>query len=402
MSRIHVPAALGPVCPPDAGPYTTLVRGGLWPDPVTGAVSTPLYQSTTFAQPAVGQDTGYTYSRSANPTVEALERNLGAIEGSLPAACFATGMAAITALCLATLRSGDHVICGDVVYGGTVRLLRQVLAPLGVQASFVDGADPAAFRAALRPTTKLVLVESPANPTLKLTDIAAVAEVLEGHPARLAVDNTFLTPVLQRPLDLGADVVIYSTTKYTEGHNGTVGGAVLCVDEALDRQVRFVRNATGSGQSPFEAWLTLRGLKTLPLRMERHCANATEVARFLEAHDRVARVHFPGLDSFAQRALADRQQAGPGAIVAFEVTGGVQAGIDTMNGVRLCTLAENLGATETLITHPASMTHADVPAADRRAAGISDGLIRLSVGLEDAADLCADLDRALCGAGGAK
>lgn len=403
MSRFPVHSSdLGPVCPPDAGPYTTLVRGGLWPDPVTGAVSPPLYQSTTFAQPAVGQDLGYTYSRSANPTVEALERNLGALEQAPPAACFATGMAAITGLLLATVQAGDHVVCGDVVYGGTVRLLRQVLVPLGVEADFVDLSVPDRVFEVLRPNTKLVIVESPANPTLKLTDIAALARILADHPARLAVDNTFLTPVLQRPLELGADVVLYSTTKYTEGHNSTVGGAVLSRDAALNERIRFFRNATGIGQSPFQAWLTLKGLKTLPLRIERHCANATAVAEFLHEHPAVRTVHFPGLDSFPQRELALRQQSGPGGMLAFELQGGVPHGVHLANNVRLCTLAENLGAVETLLTHPASMTHADVPADDRAAAGITDGLIRLSVGLEDPADICADLDRALRSFGGAK
>lgn len=374
--------------------YTRIIHGGLAPDPATGAILTPIFQSTTFAQEAVGKDKGFTYSRSGNPTVAALERNLGAIEGSLPAACFATGMAAITVLLLATVKAGDHAVLSDVVYGGTVRLLRQVLADYGVRATFVDTSDLAKLAQAITAETRLVLVESPANPTLKLTDLAGAARVAHEAGALLAVDNTLL-PLLQEPLALGCDVVVYSTTKYIEGHNATVGGALLTRDEKLAERIRFYQNATGCIQSPFEAWLTLRGLKTLPLRIGRHSESAAVVARFLEGHRRVARVAYPFLDSFPQVELARRQQKAGGGMIAFEVVGGTAAGIRVMNSVELCTLAENLGAVETLITHPASMTHAPIPAAEREAIGITDGLVRLSVGLEDPEDLIADLDRAL-------
>jgi cystathionine beta-lyase/cystathionine gamma-synthase len=374
--------------------FTRLIHGGLSPDPTTGAILTPIYQATTYVQEAVGKDKGFTYSRTRNPTVAALERNLGELERALPASCFATGLAALTVLFLATLKGGDHAVVSDVVYGGTVRLLRQVFADLGVAASFVDPGDRAALAAAFRPETRLFLVESPANPTLKLTDFQAAAEAAHAHGALLAVDNTLL-PTVQEPLELGADVVLYSTTKYIEGHNATVGGALLTRDSGLAERFRFLQNAVGNIQAPFEAWLTLRGLKTLPLRMARHAENALTVARFLESHPRVERVAYPFLDSFPQVELARKQQANGGGMIAFEVKGGSDAGIRVMNSVRLCSLAENLGAVETLITHPASMTHAAIPPEERAAIGIGLGLVRLSVGLEDPEDLIADLEQAL-------
>jgi len=374
---------------------TRSIHAGLEPDPTTGAILTPIHQSTTFVQEAVGVDKGFTYTRSGNPTVAALERNLGALEGAGPAVSFATGMAALTALCHGLLRAGDRVVVSDVVYGGTVRLLRQVFAPFGIRAVFVDTSDSAALEVALREETRLVLVESPANPTLKLTDLRVAAGLAHDAGALLAVDNTFLTPALQRPLDLGADISVYSTTKHIEGHNSTVGGALIARDAALLERFRFIQNATGCAQSPFEAWLTLRGIKTLSLRIEQHSRNALEVAHFLEGHPSVARVWYPGLESFPQYELACEQQSSAGGLLAFELTGGVDAGIELMNTVELCSLAENLGAVETLITHPASMTHADVPAAERAAAGITDGLVRLSVGLEDPIDIIRDLEVAL-------
>jgi cystathionine beta-lyase/cystathionine gamma-synthase len=379
----------------DQGFSTRAIHAGLAPDAATGAILTPIYQTTTFVQEAVGQDKGFTYSRSGNPTVAALERNLGALEGAPPAVCFATGMAALTALCLALLRGGDRVVVSDVVYGGTVRLLRQVLAPFGVRTACADTASGNSLAAALREETRLVVIESPANPTLKLTDIALAAELTHAAGALLVVDGTLLTPALQQPFALGADLVVHSTTKYIEGHNATVGGAVLARDPALLEKLSFVRNATGCIQSPHEAWLTLRGIKTLALRMQRHSESALAVARFLASHPRVAQLSYPWLDSFPQLELARRQQRAGGGLIAFEVAGGAEAGIRVMNHVRLCALAENLGAVESLITHPASMTHAAIPAAERRAVGIGDGLIRLSVGLEEPADIIHDLDRAL-------
>jgi cystathionine beta-lyase/cystathionine gamma-synthase len=374
---------------------TTAVRGGLRPDPATGAVLTPIYQSTTYHQQAVGVHKGFTYSRAANPTVSALEEALGALENTPPAVCFATGTAAISALFLAVLKAGDHVVVSDVVYGGTVRLFQQILTNFNVEATFVDTSDRAAVAKSIQPNTKLVFIETPANPTLKLTDIAAIAKVAHDAGVRLAVDNTFLTPVLQRPLDLGADITLLSTTKYIEGHNSTVGGSIAARDEALIERLRVVRKTLGCIQSPQESWLTLRGLKTLPLRLQQHSANAQKVAEWLEQHPKIARVHFPGLESSPQHDLAQKQQALPGGMLAFELKGGAEAGIQLMNTVRLCLLAENLGAVETLITHPVSMTHSDVPVEIRERTGITDGLVRLSVGLENPADIIADLDAAL-------
>ena len=374
---------------------TLALHAGAYPDPSTGAMLTPIYQTTTYQQEAVGRDKGFTYSRSGNPTVSALERRLAALEGAEFCTCYATGLAATTALCLALLRSEDRVVCSQAVYGGTVRLFRQVLAPFGVTAEFVDTSDEQAFAAALRKPTVFVFIETPANPTLRLTDISLAARLSKEAEALLVVDNTLLTPALQRPFDLGADIVLHSTTKFIEGHNATVGGALITRDADLHERLAFARNAIGAIQSPFPAWLTLQGVKTLPLRMARHSENALRIARFLIAHDGVAEVIYPGLESFPQFELARRQQAAGGALIAFEVEGGVEAGIRLMNSVRLCALAENLGAAETIITHPASMTHADVPRSQREAAGITDGLVRLSVGLENPVDLIGDLVQAL-------
>jgi cystathionine beta-lyase/cystathionine gamma-synthase len=375
---------------------TLALHAGAVADPTTGALLTPIYQTTTYRQEAVGKDKGFTYSRSANPTVSALERRLAALEGAEYCTCYATGLAATTVLCLALLQSGDHVVVSQAVYGGTVRLFNQVLAAFGVTAEFVDTADEAALREAVnaRPT-RFVFIETPANPTLKLTDIEVAARVAHDANALLVVDNTLLTPALQKPLALQTDVVLHSTTKFIEGHNATVGGALITSDAELHERFLFTRNAIGAIQSPFPAWLTLQGVKTVGLRMAQHSENALRVARFLETHPQVTRLFYPGLESFAQFDLARKQQSSGGALIAFEIEGGVEAGIRLMNGVKLCALAENLGSAETLITHPASMTHADVPPAQREAAGITDGLVRLSVGLEDPADIIRDLSQAL-------
>ena len=374
---------------------TLAVHSGTCPDPVTGAMLTPIYQTTTYAQRAVGQDQGFTYSRSANPTVSALERRLASLEGAEFCTCYATGLAATTALCLALLQSGDRVVVSQAVYGGTVRLFKQVLAQFGVEADFIDTSDEAALADAFRRPARFLFLETPANPTLKLTDIQLASWHAHEAGALSVVDNTLLTPALQRPFQYGADVVLHSTTKFIEGHNATVGGALITTDAELQERFAFMRNATGCIQSPFPAWLTLQGVKTLAQRMRWHSENALAVARFLESHQRIRRVVYPGLRSFSQYELAQRQQRDGGALIAFEVAGGVEAGVRLMNAVGLCTLAENLGAAETIITHPASMTHADVPPEQRAAAGITDGLVRLSVGLEDAKDLIADLERAL-------
>jgi cystathionine beta-lyase/cystathionine gamma-synthase len=375
---------------------TLALHAGAFADPTTGALLTPIYQTTTYRQEAVGKDKGFTYSRSANPTVSALERRLAALEGADYCTCYATGLAATTVLCLALLRAGEHVVASQAVYGGTVRLFKQVLAQFGVTADFVDTADEATLRDALAAKrTRFVFIETPANPTLQLTDIALAAKIAHDAGALLVVDNTLLTPALQRPFELHADVVLHSTTKFIEGHNATIGGALITRDSELHERFAFTRNAIGAIQSPFPAWLTLQGVKTVGLRMAQHSANALLIAQFLETHPRVTKILYPGLESFPQFELASKQQTAGGALIAFEVEGGVEAGIRLMNNVQLCALAENLGSAETLITHPASMTHADVPASQRQAAGITDGLVRLSVGLEDPADVIRDLSRAL-------
>jgi cystathionine beta-lyase/cystathionine gamma-synthase len=377
---------------------TRAIHGGVQPDPTTGAILTPIFQSTTFVQEGVGIDKGYTYSRTGNPTVAALEASLGELEGGLPACCFATGMAATTTLFLALLKAGDRVVISDVVYGGTTRLLREVLGRFGVVAEFVDTSDLAAVEQALQKPARLLFIETPANPTMKLTDIAACAKLAKAAGALIAVDNTFLTPALQSPFELGADIIVYSTTKAIEGHNATVGGAVLVQDSKLDEQIRFVKGTAGTTQAPFEAWLTLKGIKTLPLRIEKHSRNALLVAKYLEQHEEIARVDYPWLDSFPQKELARRQQKDGGGLLSFELKGGVEAGKRLMSSLNLIALAENLGATESLITHPATMTHASVPVEERQRIGISDGLVRLSVGLENPNDIIADLEQALAAA----
>jgi cystathionine beta-lyase/cystathionine gamma-synthase len=381
--------------PADPFLETIALHGGTSPDPTTGAMLTPIYQTTTYRQPAVGEHKGYTYSRSGNPTVTALEGRLAAIEGAEFATAYVTGLAATTVLCLALLKAGDRVVLSQAVYGGTVRLLKQVLAPFGVESDFIDTSDADALAKALREPAQFVFIETPANPTLKLTDIELAATLAKEAGALLVVDNTLLTPALQRPLDLGADIILHSTTKFIEGHNATVGGALITRNAELHEKLAFIRNAIGAIQAAFPAWLTLQGVKTLPLRMAQHSANALRVAQFLESHPRVTWIAYPGLESFPQYELAQRQQTGSGALLAFEVEGGVEAGVRLMNSVRLCSLAENLGAAETLITHPVSMTHGDVPPEQRAAAGITDGLVRLSVGLENPDDLIADLEQAL-------
>jgi cystathionine gamma-lyase len=376
---------------------TKQIHAGVRPDPLTGSILTPVYQTTTYVQDSVDQylAKGYSYSRSANPTVSALEEKLTVLENGHACTCYSTGMAAIQAVVQATLSAGDHAVISDVAYGGTYRLCTKIYQRYGVEFTFADTANPDAVAAAVRNNTRLILTETPANPTLKLTDIAAVSEIATKRGIPHAVDNTFLTPYFQRPLELGADIVIHSTTKYFDGHNATVGGAVIAKTAELDSAIRFVQNATGVIMSPWVAWLTMQGTKTLSVRLERQSANALEIARFLEGHPKVECVRYPGLASFPQHELATRQAGGFGAMLWFEVRGGVGAGKQLMDAVKLCSLAENLGSVETLITHPVTMTHADVEPSERARVGITDGLVRLSVGLEDVQDLIDDLSQAL-------
>ena len=354
---------------------------------------TPIVQSTTFCRDGVDSRATHQYSRVSNPTVSALEEVLGALEAAPPAVCFATGLAAETALLLALLRQGDHIVCGRAVYGGTTRLLQRILAPLGIEAAFVDTTSPAAVAAALTPRTRLVFVETPANPTLEVTDIRAIANLAHGAGALLVVDNTFLTPALQQPLSLGADITVTSTTKFIDGHSVAPGGAVVSRDEALLERVRFVRKSTGAIQTPQHAWLTLQGIKTLPLRLRAQSATAATLAHWLARHPAVARVHYPSL--VAPELAAAQHLGADGAVLSFELSGGLAAARGVAGALRLCRLVEHVGSVETLVTHPASMTHADVPPADRARAGIADGLLRLSVGLEDVADIRDDLSAAL-------
>ena len=391
---------------PRASASTVAIHGGQRPDAATGSIVTPIHQTSTYVQRAVGQPcgggAGFTYSRASNPTVSVLEEALGELDAPrsgqpLPAVCFATGLAAVSTLFLALLKAGDHVIIGEVVYGGTVRLARDILSHLGMEVTFADTSNPESLRGLIRAKTKLVFIETPANPTLVLTDIAAIAKVTSEAGIPLAVDNTFLTPVLQKCFDLGADVCVYSTTKHIEGHNSVIGGAITARDPALLDRLRFVRKTLGNIAAPFDAWLTIRGLKTLPLRIAQHSRAALAVAYWLEKDPRIAKVSYPGLESHPQHALATSQHEGNlhGGVLSFEVRGGASAGIALMNNLRLCSLAESLGSVETLITHPVSMTHGDVPKAQREKTGITDGLVRLSVGLEDPNDIIADLDQAL-------
>lgn len=376
---------------------TKQIHAGVEPDPTTGAILTPIYQTTTFVQESVDAylSKGYSYSRSGNPTVQALEKKLAELEGGAICATFSTGMAAIHAVLLGFLNAGDHAVVSDVAYGGTYRLCTKIFTRFGVEFTFADTSDAEDVRKSVRDNTRLILTETPANPTLKLTDIAAVSAIAKDKGIPHAIDNTFLTPYYQRPIELGADLVIHSTTKYMDGHNATVGGAVISRTTELGEKVSFVQNATGTIMSPHVAWLTLQGCKTLTVRMDAQCANAMAIAKFLEKHAKVEKVCYPGLASHPQHELASRQATGYGAMVWFEVEGGVSAGKKIMDSLELWTLAENLGAVESLVTHPVTMTHADVEEAERKRVGITDGLVRLSVGMEDVDDLIDDLKQAL-------
>ncbi|KAA6456706.1 aminotransferase class I/II-fold pyridoxal phosphate-dependent enzyme [Acidobacteria bacterium AB60] len=378
----------------DLSVSTIAIHGGRTLDSHASSILFPLYQTSTFVHDAVGVDKGFSYSRVSNPTVDALEKAIGALEGTPPAVCFRTGMGAVTTLFLSVLRAGDHAVLSDVVYGGTMRIFHEVLYGIGISGSFVDTSDPAQVEAAITPATRIIFIETPGNPTLKLADIEAVSQIAKRHSILLAVDNTFLTPILQKPFELGADISVLSTTKYIDGHNATVGGSLATHDEKLLERFRLIRKTIGSIQSPFEAWLVLQGIKTLPARLKLHCEHAAEIAGWLEKHSAVDHVYYPGLDSFPQKGLAEKQQSAPGAMIAFELKAGTEAAIRVLNSVQLCSRAESLGGLETLITHPSSTTHADVDPELRRKLGISDGLIRLSVGLEDAADIIADLEQA--------
>jgi cystathionine gamma-lyase/cystathionine beta-lyase/cystathionine gamma-lyase/homocysteine desulfhydrase len=377
---------------------TTAIHAGNEPDPSTGAVSVPVYQTSTYAQEGLGRHKGFEYARTQNPTRLALERNLAALEGASYGYAFASGMAAINAIATTLLKSGDHVVVSDNTYGGTFRLFDKILRKFGIEFSYVDGTDTFNFEEALRPETRMVFIETPTNPVMSLTDIKAVSEITRRRGVRLVVDNTFMSPYFQRPLELGADVVVHSTTKYLNGHSDSVGGAVVLNDEEDARALQFMQNAAGAILSPMDSWLVLRGTKTLAVRMRQHDANGRAVAEFLAEDPRVKKVYYPGLKSHPQYELARRQMMGFGGMISFE-TGSLENARRVLEGVRLCTFGESLGGVETLISHPATMTHASVPQPQRERLGITDGLVRISVGIEDVEDIIADLDRALGGLG---
>ena len=378
----------------DTARFSTIcIHAGQIPDPSTGAIVTPIYQTSTYVQDALGQHKGYEYARTQNPTRSALEGNLAAIEGGRAAFAFASGLAATGAV-MTLLEAGDHVVVTENTYGGTYRLFERVLRKAQLDFTYVDTADLDAIRAAIRPSTKLLFVETPTNPTLRLTDLRAACAVAHEYGVAVVVDNTFASPFGQRPLELGADLVLHSTTKFLNGHSDSIGGIVIATrDDHID-WLRFVQNAEGAILGPMDAWLVLRGTKTLPIRMERHHVNAQAIAEFLESHPQVRRVHYPGLASHPQHDLASRQMRGYGGIVSFEL-GSLDRARLFLNSLTLCALAESLGGVETLISHPASMTHASVPVERRLAVGLTDDMVRISVGLEDLDDLRDDLSQAL-------
>lgn len=372
---------------------TRAVHAGQKPEEVTGAIMTPIFQTSTYVQPALGRHTGFEYARTRNPTRDALERNVAALEGATHGFAFSSGLAA-TDVVLKLLKAGDHVISGENVYGGTHRLMTQVFERLGLQFSFVDTRDLDAIAAACSATTRMVFVESPTNPMMRLTDLTAVGDLCRDRGLIFVVDNTFATPIFQRPLEHGATLVLHSTTKYLNGHSDMVGGIVLTSDDDLAGRLAFLQNAAGAVPGPLDCWLALRGTKTLPLRMERHDANGRRLAAWLAEHPAVRRVHYPGLPDHPQHELARRQMRGFGGMISLEL-GTIEHARTMVENLRLFALAESLGGVESLVGHPASMTHASVPEALRQSMGLSPGLVRLSVGIEDADDLQEDLDRAL-------
>jgi cystathionine beta-lyase/cystathionine gamma-synthase len=372
---------------------TRAVHAGQQPEPLAGAVTLPIYQTSTYVQEGLGKSRGYDYARTVNPTRQALERNVAALEGGRHGFAFSSGMAAIhTALTL--LSAGDHVVCGENVYGGTHRLMDKIISRQGLSFSFVDTRETAPVEAALTKHTRMLFVETPTNPLMRLSDLAALGALAKSHDLLFVVDNTFATPILQRPFDFGADVVLHSTTKYLNGHSDMVGGLVVVNRDDLAEQLQFIQKSVGAVPGPFDCWLALRGTKTLPLRVRQHDVNGRRIAEWLALDRRVSQVFYPGLPTHPQHDLACRQMHGFGGMLSIEL-GSLERAREVVSRTRLFYLAESLGGVESLIGHPASMTHAAVPPAMRQALGLTDGLVRLSVGIEDAEDLVADLDQAL-------
>lgn len=370
---------------------TRAIHAGQQPDPTTGAIMTPVYMSSTYVQESPGVHKGWEYSRTHNPTRRAFENCLASLEGGSHGFAFASGCAASTTI-LHFMRQGDHVIAGDDMYGGTFRLFDKVLSHNGIQFSYTDLTDPTNFAKAIRPNTKMVWLETPTNPTLKLFDIRKISAEAKKHGILVVVDNTFMSPYFQRPLSLGADMVVHSVTKYIGGHSDVVGGAVVTNRAEIAEKLQFLSNSMGGIMSPFDSFMCLRSLKTLPLRMKAHEANATAIAKFLESHPKVAKVIYPGLPSHPQYSLAKEQMLGMGGMITFYIKGGLEAARNFLESVSVFSLAESLGGVESLVEHPAIMTHASVPAENRKALGIDDSLIRLSVGVEELEDLMADLN----------
>ena len=373
---------------------TKVVRAGIEPDPTTGAIVPPIYQTAPYVLPEVGRDLGFDYTRSANPTREILENNLATIEGGRFGTCFSSGMSAVDSV-LKLLKKGDHVVCSDDVYGGVSRHFNNILVNYGLTFTYVDSSNPENVENAIRSETKLFWIETPTNPLLKITDLNAISKIAKKHQILFGVDSTFATPVFLRPFEFGADIVMHSTTKYISGHNQIIGGIIITNDEEIHERMKFVQKTIGAVPSPFDCWLTLLGVKTLHLRMHRHASNAQAVAEFLESHPQVEKITYPGLKSHPQYGVAKEQMDGFSGMISFELKGGIPAGTTVMNNVKLCSLAESLGAVETMITHPATMTHVDVPAEERHARGLTDGLVRISVGIEDPDDIIDDLKQAL-------
>ena len=373
---------------------TKVVQAGMTPDPTTGAILPPLYQTATYVLEEVGKDKGFDYTRSSNPTRQVMEEILAILDGGKFGIAFASGMSAVDS-CMRLLKAGDHVICSDDVYGGVSRHFNQILVNYDLHFTYVDSSNSANIENAIQSNTKLIWIETPTNPLLKITDLEAVGNIAKKHNILFGVDSTFATPVFLRPLEFGADLVMHSTTKYLSGHNQLIGGVVITNREDLFDQLKFVQKSIGAVPGPFDCWLTILGIKTLDLRMKKHDSNAQTVAEYLEAHPKVLSVTYPGLPSHPAHETAKKQMSGFSGMISFELTGGILAGKIVMNSVKLAKLAESLGAVETMITHPATMTHAEVPKEEREARGLTDGLVRLSVGIENPDDIIADLEQAL-------
>ena len=373
---------------------TKVVQAGMTPDPTTGAILPPLYQTATYVLEEVGKDKGFDYTRSSNPTRQVMEEILAILDGGKFGIAFASGMSAVDS-CMRLLKAGDHVICSDDVYGGVSRHFNQILVNYDLHFTYVDSSNSANIENAIQSNTKLIWIETPTNPLLKITDLEAVGNIAKKHNILFGVDSTFATPVFLRPLEFGADLVMHSTTKYLSGHNQLIGGVVITNREDLFDQLKFVQKSIGAVPGPFDCWLTILGIKTLDLRMKKHDSNAQTVAEYLEAHPKVSSVTYPGLPSHPAHETAKKQMSGFSGMISFELTGGISAGKIVMNSVKLAKLAESLGAVETMITHPATMTHAEVPKEEREARGLTDGLVRLSVGIENPDDIIADLEQAL-------